>query len=136
MKRKNTASTLHIYKFCYNHAILFHFIVLLLLARILCILTHFIKLLLMSLVVSRIYFWHLSKKLLVSNKQRLNVEFTYSIFLALSITVLVIWFYILLLVSGDIHSNPGPLSSLSDCYVSSSSGNGSIFGTSSLSSHL
>ena len=39
-------------------------------------------------------------------------------------------------MSGDIYPNPGPLSSLSDSYDSSSSGNGSIFGTSSLSSHL
>ena len=63
--------------------------------------------------IQNLYFRHLSKKLLVSNKHRLNVQFTYSIFLAVSITVLVTWFCVLLLVSGDIHPNPGPLSSLS-----------------------
>ena len=86
--------------------------------------------------IQNLHFRHLSKKLLVSNKQRLNVEFTYSIFLALCITVLATWFYVLILVSGDIHPNPGPVSSLSDSYDSSSSGIGSIFGTSSLSFHL
>ena len=72
------------------------------------------------------------KRLLVSGKMLENRKFSVKLLLILILSVLVTWLYIVLEKAGDVHPNPGPLSSSSS--LSSSSLSNTLTG--SISSNL
>ena len=74
------------------------------------------------------------KRLLVRNKMLDNRKFSVRLLLMLILSVLVTWLFIVLEKAGDVHPNPGPLSSSSSLSLSSSSLSNSLTG--SISSNL
>ena len=64
-----------------------------------------------------------------------NIAFTFNFTFCLSLLVLRTWLFVLLMSSGDIHPNPGPMSSVSSI-SSSTSLSASVFDSLSLSHHL
>ena len=79
----------------------------------------------------------LTKRSIAGKHYNTNVKFTLQIIEILALSIIISWLYVLLVVSGDVHPNPGPLSasssnsSLNTTYMSSS-----LLSSLNLSSHL
>ena len=79
----------------------------------------------------------LTKRSITGKHYTTNVKFTLQIVEILALSIIISWLYVILVVSGDVHPNPGPLSasssnsSLNTTYMSSS-----LLSSLNLSSHL
>ena len=68
----------------------------------------------------------LTKRSIAGKQHTTNVKVTLQIVKTLALSIIISWLYVLLVVSGDVHPNPGPLSasssnsSLNTTYMSSS----------------
>ena len=80
----------------------------------------------------------LTKRSIAGKHHTTNVKFTLQIVEILALTTIISWLYVLLVVSGDVHPNPGPLtsSSSSNSSLDTTNMSFSLLNSLNLSSHL
>ena len=79
----------------------------------------------------------LTKRSIAGKHYTTNVKFTLQIIEILALSIIISWLYVLLVVSGDVHPNPGPLSaSSSNSYLYTTYMSSSFLSSLNLSSHL
>ena len=91
-----------------------------------------------SQLATQISLINFCKRIPMAKKIQDNIAFTFNFTFCLSLLVLRTWLFVLLMSSGDIHPNPGPMSSVSSISSSTSSTSlsASVFDSLSLSHHL
>lgn len=137
-KGKHSAGVMHSYSPVFKFALLIQFVILLPICCKGMYLYSFILAIHENIDrVDEISLHIMTKKILLSNVHRSNIQFTQDIVTKSSIIVISTWLLVLLLISGDVHPHPGPYSSSSfDGSSSSSYGSASLLDTLNLSKHL